>query len=266
MVGPYPRAASGSRAVPHKLLLLVLSIAFAAAVSAHVFVVDAAPPEPPVIIKALTGDTIVQPDGSYTTITHGEMRATNETAAHSIAQHRVEYSESMETAEILEAFTRKADGKILEADRTQIFPQAPPGSSQLPIFNDRKQKVIVFPDLRAEDTLVYTIKQTHKAPFAGQFFFGGVFLRGVAFEDVRVNVTLPQAMTAHVEVQGVEHRSRSPEKTLRTSFSIGTRGRRWPSPRPCRLGTPSRTMSFRHFPIMRQLRPPIAGWPPERRR
>ena len=259
------QAASGSRAVPHKLLLPVLSIAFAASVSAHVLVADAAPLEPPVIIKALTGDTIVQPDGSYTTITHGEMRATNETAAHSIAQHRVEYSESMETAEILEAFTRKADGKILEVDRTQIFPQAPPGSSQLPIFNDRKQKVIVFPDLRAEDTLVYTIKQTHKAPFAGQFFFGGVFLRGVAFEDVRVNVTLPQAMTAHVEVQGVEHRSRSPEKTLRTSFSIGTRGRRWPSPRPCRLGTPSRTMSFRHFPIMRQLRPPIAGWPPERR-
>jgi Domain of Unknown Function with PDB structure (DUF3857)/Transglutaminase-like superfamily len=212
------QAASGSRAVPHKLLLLVLSIAFAAAVSAHVLVADAAPPEPPVIIKALTGDTIVQPDGSYTTITHGEMRATNETAAHSIAQHRVEYSESMETAEILEAFTRKADGKILEVDRTQIFPQAPPGSSQLPIFNDRKQKVIVFPDLSAEDTLVYTIKQTHKAPFAGQFFFGGVFLRGVAFEDVRVNVTLPQAMAAHVEVQGVEHQVEESGESITHKF------------------------------------------------
>jgi len=71
--------------MPHKLLLLAPWLALAAAVSAHVFVADAAPPDPPVIIKALTGDTIVQPDGSYTTITHGEMRATNETAAHSIA-------------------------------------------------------------------------------------------------------------------------------------------------------------------------------------
>jgi hypothetical protein len=127
------QAAADGRAVPHKLLLLVLSLAFAAAVSADVFVADAAPPEPPVIIKALTGDTIVQPDGSYTTITHGEMLATNASAAHGIAQHRVEYSESMETADILDAFTRKADGKILEVDRTQIFPQAPPGSSQLPM-------------------------------------------------------------------------------------------------------------------------------------
>ena len=204
--------------MPHKPFLLALSLAFTAAVSAHVFVADAAPPEPPVIIKALTGDTIVQPDGSYTTITHTEMLATNESAAHSIAQHRVEYSESMETADVLEAFTRKADGKILEVDRTQIFPQAPPGSSQLPMFNDRKQKVIVFPDVSAADTVVYTIKQTHKVPFAEQFFFGGVFFRGVAFEDVRVNITLPKAMTPHVEAQRVEHQVEEAEESVTHKF------------------------------------------------
>ena len=90
--------------MPRNPLLLVLSLSCAAAVSAHMFVADAAPPIPAVILKALTGDTIVQPDGSYTTITHAETLATNESAAHSIAQHRVEYSESMETAEIMEAF------------------------------------------------------------------------------------------------------------------------------------------------------------------
>jgi transglutaminase-like putative cysteine protease len=166
---------------------------------------DASPPIPAVVIKALKGDTIVQPDGSYTTITHVETLATNDSAAHNIAQHRVEYSESMETAEILEAFTRKVDGRILAVDPTQIFPQAPPGSPRVPMFNDRKQKVIVFPDVSAQDTVVYTIKQTRKAPFAGQFFFGGVFLRGVAFEDVRVDITLPKAMAVHVEAQRVEH-------------------------------------------------------------
>lgn len=190
--------------MPNKPLLFALLLAIAGAAAPNV-VVAAAPPIPAVILKALTGDVIVQPNGSYTMISHGEMLATNESAAHGIAQHRVEYSESMETAEILEAFTRKADGKILEVDRTQIFPQAPPGSSQVPMFNDRKQKVIVFPDVSAEDTVVYTIKQTRRAPFAGQFFFGGVFLRGVAFEDVRMNITLPITMAAHVDVRRVEH-------------------------------------------------------------
>jgi hypothetical protein len=203
MVSWHLITAVGNRAMADKSLLFVFLLSIIGAGPTHV--ADAAPPEPAVILKALTRDVIVQPDGSYTTITHAETLSTNESAAHSIAQHRVEYSESMETAEILEAFTRKADGKILEVDRTEIFPQAPPGSSQVPMFNDRKQKVIVFPDVSAEDTVVYTIKQTHKPPFANQFFFGGVFLRGVAFEDVQVNITLPKAMAAHVEVQGVEH-------------------------------------------------------------
>src|SRR6516165_11122191 len=93
---------------------------------------DAALPEPPVIVKILTAEEVVDPDGSHTTVFHVEKLATNQSAAHNIAQYTLEYSESMETAEILEAFTRKADGKILEVDRSKIFPQAPPGSSQLP--------------------------------------------------------------------------------------------------------------------------------------
>jgi hypothetical protein len=200
------------------MLLFALLLAIAGAAAAQNVVVAAVPPVPAVILKVLTGDAIVQPDGSYTTISHAEMLATNESAAHGIAQHRVEYSESMETAEILEAFTRKADGKIIEVDRTQIFPQAPPGSSQVPLFNDRKQKVIVFPDVGAEDTVVYTIKQTHKAPFAEQFAFGGVFLRGVAFEDARTNITLPRAMTTHVEVQGVEHQVEESVESITHKF------------------------------------------------
>jgi Domain of Unknown Function with PDB structure (DUF3857)/Transglutaminase-like superfamily len=196
------------------LLLIVLSLAFAAAAPPHV-VVGAAPA---VILKALTGDTIVQPDGSYTTISHAEMLATNDSAAHNIAQHRVEYSESMETVEILEAFTRKANGKMLEVDRTQIFPQAPPGSPQLPMFNDHKQKVIVFPDVSADDTVVYTIKQTHKPPFAEQFFFGGVFFRGVAFEDVQISITLPKVMAAHVEAPGVEHQVEESGESITHKF------------------------------------------------
>jgi hypothetical protein len=47
----------------------------------------------------------------------------------------------METVEIEEALTRKANGDVLQVDRTQIFAQAPPGSPQVPILTDRKQKV-----------------------------------------------------------------------------------------------------------------------------
>jgi Domain of Unknown Function with PDB structure (DUF3857)/Transglutaminase-like superfamily len=204
--------------VPDKPLLLVLLLAFAGTVPQHVVAADAAAPVPPVITKTMTVDLVVQPDGSYTTIFHVERLATNESAARTIAQHPVEYSESMETAEILQAFTRKADGKILEVDRTQIFPQAPPGSPRVPMFNDRKQKVVVFPDVTAQDTVVWTVSRSHKPPFAGQFFVGDVFQRGLAFEDVRENITLPKAMAAQIEAHGVEHQVEESGESITHKF------------------------------------------------
>jgi len=123
--------------MPHKPLLFVFSLAVIGAALAYVTGAGAAPP---MIVKILTGDEVIDASGNQTTIFHVEKLATNESAAHNIAQYRLEFSESMETAEILEAFTRKADGKIIEVDRTQIFPQAPPGSPQVPKFTDRKQK------------------------------------------------------------------------------------------------------------------------------
>ena len=128
-------------------LLFALSIAFAAVATSQEVFAEASPSRPAVLVKTMTMDEVVQPDGSYTTLFHVERLATNQSAAQKIAQQTVEYSESMETAEIEEALTRKVDGNVLKVDRTQIFAQAPPGSPQVPMFTDRKQKVIVFPDV-----------------------------------------------------------------------------------------------------------------------
>jgi transglutaminase-like putative cysteine protease len=179
---------------------------------------------PPVIIKILARDEVVDLDGNQTTILHAEKLATNESAAHNIAQYTLEFSESMETAEILEAFTRKADGKILEVDRSRIFPQAPPGSPQVPKFTDRKQKVVVFPNVTAGDMVVYTVRRTTKPFFPGQFFGGGFFQRDFAFEDARINITLPKRMAARVEATGVEHRiAEGGETTTHTFFYANPR-------------------------------------------
>ena len=56
------------------------------------------------IIKILISDEVVDPEGNQTTTLHVEKLATNESAAHNIAQYTLEFSESMETAEALEAF------------------------------------------------------------------------------------------------------------------------------------------------------------------
>jgi hypothetical protein len=171
-----------------------------------------------------------------------------------------------ETAEIVEAFTRKADGKILQVDRSKIFPQAPPGSPQVPKFTDRKQKVIVFPDVNAGDAVVYTFRRTGKPFFPGQFFSGSVFQRNLAFEDARMNITLPKAMAAHVFVEGAEHQTTEGDRTITHSFLY-----RNPQPLPAEAAVLSpwdtdRNLSFLPLPIIPRSPPRIASWPKRRRR
>jgi hypothetical protein len=66
--------------------------------------------------------------------------------------------------------------------------------------------------------VVYTIRRTGKPFFPGQFFSGGFFQRGFAFEDARINITLPKSTAAHVEVQGVVHQLTEGEQTTTHSF------------------------------------------------
>jgi Domain of Unknown Function with PDB structure (DUF3857)/Transglutaminase-like superfamily len=199
-------------------LLIPLWLAFAGAASLCTADAEAPTPTPAIIVKTMTMDETVQPDGSYTVLFHVERVATNESAAQKSAQLTIEYSESMETADVAEAFTRKPDGKVLQVDRTHIFAQAPPGSPQLPMFTDRKQKVVVFPDVAPGDVVVFTIKRTHKPQFAGQFFTGDVFERGWAFENALIRITLPKSMPVHVEALGVDHQTLDSGATVTHSF------------------------------------------------
>ena len=187
------------------VIFFALSTGFAAVPACGDALAEASPPTPAIIVKTMTVDTVVARDGSYTTTLHVERLATNQSAAQRIAQQTAEYSESMETVEIAEAFTRKTDGRVLEVDRSRIFAQAPPGSPQVPMFTDRKQKVIVFPDVAPDDLVAFTIKRSHKPFFPGQFFGGDVFQREWAFEDVRERITLPKTMAARIEARDVEH-------------------------------------------------------------
>ena len=191
--------------MPDHKLLLALWIGFVAVWLCRPAEADPSSPLPAVIVKTRTADMVVQPDGGYTTIFHEEKLATNDGAAHNIAQRPIDYTEGMEAVEILDAFTRKADGKVVAVDLTRLVARSPPALSGVMRFADHKQKVIVFPEVTAGDTAVFTISRTGKMAFAGQFFAADVFQRGLAVAEVRESITIPRAMGVHVEAQGVDH-------------------------------------------------------------
>ncbi len=67
------------------------------------------------------------------------------------------------------------------------------------MFTSSHVKVIVFPQLEAGDTAVYTIKKTSKRPiYPGQFWYGDLFPRTAAFDEVRETITAPESMKLYV--------------------------------------------------------------------
>ncbi len=166
---------------------------------------QAAPPgaaggPPPISIKLATTDITIEKDGSYTSTSHVEITTSNDSAAKAIAQQSLPFSEVTEDLEISEAYTLKADGTKLPVEPSQIFVQAPQGVAQAPMFNDLKTKSMVFPNVAANDTVVYsTIRRSKETLFPGQFFHAEIFPRIAAWNEVRMSVSAPKSLPLRVE-------------------------------------------------------------------
>lgn len=189
------------------LLLMLVLIAMPVARAAD---------EPPIIQKVLTRDYDVQADGRYAVTIHSELRATNNSAAADIGQIPLGYSDLMQDLEIIEAYTLKSSGKKLAVNTANILPQLQPGTPQLRMFDDYRQKVIVFPDLSGGDTVVWTARWRQKHPtFPGQFVTDGYFQRTFAYEKVEITVRAPKAMALRAETHGLEFEQRTTgDKTI----------------------------------------------------
>jgi transglutaminase-like putative cysteine protease len=151
------------------------------------------------IVKQYAVDYEVQADGRYVRIERRETQATNDAAAKDIGQQALPYSESLEELEIVEAYTLKRDGRRLAVNPAAIFSQLPQGSPQVAEFSDQRQKVIVFPDVAAGDSVGYVALKRVKPPLPGRFSISSVFPRTIAFNDAKVRVVAPKTLPLRVE-------------------------------------------------------------------
>ncbi|MGA7674096.1 MAG: tetratricopeptide repeat protein [Rhizomicrobium sp.] len=166
---------------------------------------DKAQTTEPVTAKLITHDVQVAADGSSIQTVHAELRASNDAAAMQISQVSFPFDASMQDVQVVEAHTLKPDGTTVAVDASAIFEQLPPGQPQIPMFTGQRVKVIVFPQFAAGDTAVYTVKITAKHPFfEGQFFYGDLYPRTIAFDEVRETITAPKTLPLYVENHEVE--------------------------------------------------------------
>lgn len=181
---------------------------------------DALPPvatgttAPPVVIKSLHYDVQVDKSGLETETVHVQLQPTNNAAAQQVMQQPIGYSESMADVEIVEANTVKPDGRKLAVAPSAIFAQPVPGSPQLPMFNDERQKVIVFPDVEAGDVLDYTYRYREKQVYLpGAFTFNMKFSRLIPYDAVDLVLTAPKDMKLVIENHEVSFEKSASDST-----------------------------------------------------
>jgi transglutaminase-like putative cysteine protease len=163
----------------------------------------------PFVMKLFTYDFDVHADGSVVRSVHTELQPRNEAAVKDVAQQPLHYIESRETVEVREAYTLKPDGRKLPVNPASIQTQTPPGAPNVPLFDDERQKVIIFPLVEAGDLLVETAKFTAQPLIPGFFSLSLAFDRTLPYSEVRITVTAPKSMPLVTETHEMKFEKRS---------------------------------------------------------
>jgi hypothetical protein len=138
-------------------------------------------------------------DRSVVYTKHIETTPLNDAAVQNFAQHRL-IVEATQTFEILEAFTRKADGRVVPVDQTQIATQDGVIGPFITLL-DIKVKQIPFRDLSAGDTWVLTYKIAEKDHYVpGQFSWSQLMPPSPVELELNFKMKAPKAIAiAHAE-------------------------------------------------------------------
>lgn len=150
-------------------------------------------------------------------------------------QAQLTVSRSAQQLQVLEAYTLKPNGRRLDVPRGSWQVRKDTGRpGQSPIFSDHDATTLVYPDLAVGDTVVLAYRITTREPmFPGKVSLANNFSRGFAFDDVKIVVDAPVAMSLKTrafdmkETQAVEHGRRITTWTWRNPQPTPETRRDW---------------------------------------
>jgi transglutaminase-like putative cysteine protease len=112
----------------------------------------------------------INEDGSFILTVDRVVLINEERAIQGISQQQLSYNRTLETLAVVEAYTQKADGRKVKVEPHQIKDQQERESSDAPMFQDTRVKVVIFPEVEVGDRLVLQYKKNRTtALFPGQF-------------------------------------------------------------------------------------------------
>lgn len=202
---------------------LVCSILLCLALPSTARAETAASPEVLAKLDRLHVSYRINEDGSSVQSRDWAMTVLKEKALESTKSTSITYSSSVEKAEVLEAYTRKADGRRIDAPPTNFQVEVNSGQGQnAPVFSDYSTLTVVFPDVAVGDTVVLSYRLTQTEPiFPGQFSVAESFPKAFVYEDVSIRIDAPASLWTQQEARElteVENREQGDRKIVAWTY------------------------------------------------
>jgi transglutaminase-like putative cysteine protease len=146
---------------------------------------------------------ILHADGSSDTDVEARILINQSGGIAKLAQQRFSYNATLESAEVLQAYTLKKDGKRIDVPAEAIVDQAEAASGGPLMLEDRRTGTIVFPQVENGDKLVFHLRiHAREQLYPGQLILTSAPFGILQSEDREVEVAIPEGRVAHADVRG----------------------------------------------------------------
>jgi hypothetical protein len=174
----------------------------------------------------------VNPDNTSEEAYTIRVRITTESALKQVGKQMFAFNELLDTLQIAEAFTEKADGRKVAVEAAAIFTQdqeLPGNAADFVDSHDRRETGVVFGDLEVGDTIFATTRKISKANYGMQFSRSYSTLRGY---DQSFTIISPKERPLSVMVtgEGFLHKTITDEATETHVITRSAKASPWSSP------------------------------------
>ncbi len=177
---------------------------------------------PAMRVKQIRQQIDITPDGNSVITTTGQFQVLSAGAPAQFSQIPVSYDASLQSAEVTDAYTLKANGDKIPVDPNNILTQKVAAASLAPIYTNAEQKIVIFPRVEAGDTMVLTSKITQTKPMlSNQYTLAHYFSQAVEADDAIYSVTAPTSLHLNVASSGMKQdiSAQGSQTNYRWSFS-----------------------------------------------
>src|SRR5262245_8824091 len=146
---------------------------------------------------------VVEADGSYVEIMEVRETPLTRSAVEDMDQVDLSFSQNLAELDVLEAYVMKSDGRRIDVPKEAMKLQDDAASDGAPMFTDEKHRIIIFPQLEPEDSIVYKVRiRQHVAYFPGHFLESWSFPSNVDVKDARIDISVPKEHPLFVDTAG----------------------------------------------------------------